>query len=131
MFFNYIILRVFFFFFQIFLRCGKHQFDSVDLVNFAGSRIVVNGHDVCLREGMSQFFDNTLSNHMVWKAGKRLGTNDVWRSAVDQLDHLTCQEPSFTCLVSDGYERFCVGCQVFDVCGGSKRLLLASSFLKV
>ena len=113
---------------MILLCCGEHQFDSVNLVNFAGSRIVVDGHDVCLREGLSQFLDYTLSNYMVWKAGKRLGTNDVWRSAVDQLDHLTCQEPSFTCLVSDGYERFCVGCQVFDVCRRIETFALGQFF---
>ena len=31
---------------QIFIGCGQHQFDSVDLVYLAGTRVIIDGYDI-------------------------------------------------------------------------------------
>ena len=67
---------------------GK-QLDSVELVDFAGTGIVVDGHDVggriCLPEG----FDDALTYDVVRQAAEGLGTYDVRYAFLDQLHHLT------------------------------------------
>ena len=50
---------------HIFNRCRQHQLDPVDLVDFAGTRIVVNGNDVGFRESLAKFLDHALSYHMI------------------------------------------------------------------
>ena len=42
---------------------------------------------------------------MIRQARKRLDADDIVNVAVDQLHHLTCQEPSLTCLVTAGNNR--------------------------
>ena len=101
---------------KILLRCGKHQFDSVQLINFAGTWIVVDGNDVGFRMLTAHFFDNTFTNDVVRQAAKRLDADDVRNTTVDQLHHLTGQEPSLTGLVSGGNDRFCHFCKVVDIC---------------
>lgn len=94
--FLYILLFV-----QVFLRGGQHQLDTVKLVDLAGTGIIVDCYDICLRVLVADLFDDALTYDMVRQAGKRLGTYDVFRATVDQLHHLSGQKPSFTGLVSD------------------------------
>ena len=101
-----------FFLFQILMRSRQHQLDSIQLVYLAGARIVVNGHDVRLRVLVAEFFDNTLTYHVVWQAGKRLQTKYVFDSAVYEIHHLAGQEPSLSALISDGNES-CLTLNVF------------------
>ena len=89
---------------HILARCGQHQLDPVQLVDFAGPRIVVDGYDVGLRVPPAQFFDHAFSHHMVGQAGEGLGADDVGRAAVDQLQHLPGEEPSLPGLVANGYD---------------------------
>ena len=76
---------LFCFLIQIFYGGGKHQFDSVQLVDLAGTRIVIDGHDIGTRIAVTQFLDDTLAVHMVRQAGERLRADDVRCSGVDQL----------------------------------------------
>ena len=73
---------------------------------------------------MADLFDDTLAYDMVRQAGERLGTYDVFRTAVDQLHHFAGQKPSFTGLVSDRYDRLGVFCQLLNVCRRIKMLAL-------
>ena len=63
---------------------GK-QLDSVELVYFAGTRVIIDRNDVGQRILVAQLLNNTFSYDMVRQAGKWLRTNDVVRSGVDQL----------------------------------------------
>ena len=75
--------------FHVLYSSREHQLDSVQLVYLAGTRIVVDSHNVGLRILTAQLFDNTFTNNVVWKTSKRLGTYDVWHAGMDQLKHLT------------------------------------------
>ena len=75
--------------FQILLGCGEHELDSVELVDFASTGIVVDGHDVRGRICLPQGLDNALTYDVVRQAAEGLGTYDVWYAFLDQLDHLT------------------------------------------
>ena len=48
----------------------------------------------------AQLLDDTLSDNMVWKAGKRLCADDIIDSAVNQLKHLSGQEPALAGLIA-------------------------------
>lgn len=75
--------------FQILLGGGEHELDAVELVDFAGAGIVVDGHDVGGRISFPQGFDNALAYDVVRQAAEGLGTYDVWYAFLDQFDHLT------------------------------------------
>ena len=64
---------------------------------------------------LAKLFDDTFTYDMVGQAGKRLGADDVIDTAVDQFNHFTGQEPAFTGLVTDGYDRTGIFCQRLDV----------------
>ena len=46
------------------------------------------------------FLDHTFSDNVVWQAAKWLGADDIFNTAVDQLQHLAGQKPAFASLVS-------------------------------
>ena len=64
---------------------------------------------------MAQFFDNTLTNNVVWQTCKWLCADNIGCSLVDEFDHFTGQEPAFTSLVSDGNNMFGGFCGILDV----------------
>ena len=72
-------------FFQVFICCGEHQFDSVQLIYFTGTWIVVDGNDIGHRILVTQFFDDTFADYVVRQASKWLCAYDVVDTAVDQL----------------------------------------------
>ena len=80
--------------FQILLGRREHQLDSVQLVNLACTRIVINGYDIGQGILSSQLFDHTFADYVVRQAGEGLCADDVIDSGMDQLQHLTGQEPS-------------------------------------
>ena len=106
---QYHLFRASFALLQILLGGGEHEFDSVELVDFAGAGIVVDGYDVGGRICLPQSLDNALTYHVVRQAAEGLGTYDVRYAFLDQFHHLTGQEPSLTGLVADGYDRFRIG----------------------
>ena len=67
----------------------EHQFDAVQLVYFACSRIIIDCNDVGFRMTAAQFFNNTFSDYVVWQTGERLCADNVWCTAVDQLQHFS------------------------------------------
>ena len=71
--------------------------------------------------------DNTLAHDVVWKTCKWLCAHDVRCSALYELDHLTCQEPSLTILVTNGYDRSCIGGKLLDMGRSLKTLTLFKS----
>ena len=91
---------------EIFLGGREHQLDPVKLIDFAGTRIVVDGDNIGKRVALAQFFDNTLSDNVVWKTSKRLCTDNVVDAAVDQFHHFSGQEPAFSGLIADIYDGF-------------------------
>ena len=68
---------------QIFLGSGKHQLDTVQLVDFAGARIIVYGNNIGLRITAAQLLDNAFSDNMVGQTAKWLGADNVFHSVVD------------------------------------------------
>ena len=114
-------------FIHIPVRSGKHELDTVYLVDLRCTRIIVDCHDVCLRVGLTQMLDNALTHDVVWKACKWLCAHDVRSSALYELDHLTCQEPSLTILVTNGYDRSCIGGKLFDMGRSLESLTLFKS----
>ena len=87
-------------FFQVLLRGGQHQLDSVQLVHFTGTGIIIHGGNVRLGIGFFQHFHDALSHHMVGKAGKGLDADDIGCAGGDQLHHFTGQEPALTVLIA-------------------------------
>ena len=51
---------------------------------------------------------------MVRQAAERLNADDVVDTALDELQHLTGQEPALTGLVSKGDKAVCHHCQILD-----------------
>ena len=112
---------------HLLLRSRKHQFDAVQLVYFACSRIIIDCNDVGFRMTAAQFFNNTFSDYVVWQTGERLCADNVWCTAVDQLQHFSGKDhpspvwfPRET--ISFAIEARCSICD-----GGSKRLLAFSA----
>ena len=116
------LFLIFLFFIEVFNSRRKHQLDSVQLIDFAGTGIVIHRDNVGFGEAVAQFLDDTLADNMVRQAGERLCADNVVRAAVDQLDHLAGQEPSLAALVADGYEGLRVLGQLADMRGRSAAL---------
>lgn len=49
---------------KVFVGCCKHQFDTVDLIDFAGAGVVVDGNDVCFRMLMAKLFDYAFADNV-------------------------------------------------------------------
>ena len=62
---------------QIVHRRCQHQFDAVQLIDFAGARVIVDGYDIGPGECFSQWLDHAFSDDVVRQAAKRLGAHDV------------------------------------------------------
>ena len=90
---------------KIFVGGGQHQLDAVQLVDLAGARIVIHGHDIGLREGLAELLDHAFSHHMVGEAAEGLRADNVGDIAMDQLNHLAGQKPPLAGLVAGRYER--------------------------
>ena len=86
---------------QIFIGGGQHKFNTVDLVDLAGARIVVDGYDIGARICISKFFNNAFSNNMVRQTAKWLRADNIAGSLMNQFNHFTGQKPSFTSLIAD------------------------------
>ena len=76
-----------FLFLKLLLCCRKHQFNTVQLVYFTGTGVIVDGNDVGLRVAAAKLFDDTLTDNVVGQTAKGLGANDIIDTLVDQLDH--------------------------------------------
>ena len=87
-------------FFQVLLRGGQHQLDSVQLVHFTGTGIIIHGGNVCLGLGFFQHLHDAFSHNMIGKTGKRLDADDVGRAGGNELYHFTGQEPALTVLIA-------------------------------
>ena len=111
-------------FIHILVRSGKHELDSVYLIDLRCTRIIVDSHDVCLRICFTQMLDNTLAYDMVRQTCKWLSAHDVRGTALYELDHLACKEPSLTILVSYGYDRPCILGKFFNMSWGLETLTL-------
>ena len=104
---------------QVLISRAQHQFNTVQLINFTCTRVIIDRYDIGTWMTMTKLFDNTLAYDMVWQAGKRLGTYDVWRIIFNQLQHLSSQEPTLTGLISKRYNIRSHGCHMVDI--GSRR----------
>ena len=86
---------------KILLRSRQHKLDSVELVNFAGTRVIIYGDYVGIRISGAQLFYDTLTYDMVRQACERLAADDVLSSVVNKLNHFGREKPALTCLVSE------------------------------
>lgn len=75
--------------FQVPMGGTHHQLDSVQLVGIAGTRIIVNGHDVGLGIHLPKSLHHALSGYMVGQAGKRLQTRYILNATMNQLYHFS------------------------------------------
>ena len=53
---------------QVFLCGGEHQLDPVQLINFTGSGIVINGNNIGFGITLAQLFYYPLADHVVGQA---------------------------------------------------------------
>ena len=102
----------------------EHELDSVELVYFGSTGIVIDGDDVGTGMCVPYCFDDTLADNMVGQACEGLAAYDVRNTVMDELDHLARKEPSFTCLISDGYDGLCKFCDLLDRCLRSEVITL-------
>ena len=86
--------------FQILLCSRKHKLDPVQLVYFAGTGVIVDSYDIGVGILSTDFLDYAFPYDVVGQTAKGLGADDVFHSGVDQLQHLTRQEPALAGLVA-------------------------------
>ena len=89
---------------QVFLCGRKHQLDSVELIDLAGSWVIVDGDDVGERILMTQFLDDAFADYMIWKTAKGLRADNIVDAGVDKLQHFSSEEPSLSGLVPKGHD---------------------------
>ena len=87
---------------EVFHRHREHELDPVQLIDFTGPRVIVNWGDVGRRVRASDFTNHAFAGNMIRQAGKGLQADNVIDAAVNQLDHLSGQEPAFPGLVGEG-----------------------------
>ncbi len=68
---------------QIFLCRRKHQFNPVQLVYLAGSRVIVYGDNIGIGIIIPKFLNHAFSHDVVRQAAKGLGAYDIAYAAVD------------------------------------------------
>ena len=65
---------------------------------------------------------------MVREASEGLDTDDVFDTAVDKLDHFSCQEPALTGFVSDAHD----GLRIFDqIVDAGRRIKVLTLFVSL
>lgn len=99
---------------QVFLCGGEHQLDPVQLINFTGSGIVINGNNIGFGITLAQLFYYPLADHVVGKASERLGTYDIAGACLNKLHHFPGKEPAFTGLIADGNNGSGIGSNVVN-----------------
>ncbi len=73
---------------------GEKKFDSVLLIDFAGTGIVIDGDNINARVLFFYDFHNSLAYDVIRKASEGLRTDDVVDAFVDMLDHFGHKKPS-------------------------------------
>ena len=98
-----VFLYVYFFFFLL-LEClvsrCEHQLDAVELVDLAGSRIVIDRNDIRLGVYLFDRLYDALADDVIRQASEGLYTYDVRRSALDKMYHFSREEPALAELVT-------------------------------
>lgn len=97
---------------HILLGGCQHQLDSVQLIDFTGSRIIVYGDNIGSRMPAAKLLDDSLSDDMIGQAAKGLSTDNILHIAVNQLQHFTSQEPSFAGLIAQRHKILSHGGQI-------------------
>ena len=87
-------------FLQIFLCGRKHQLDTVKLVDLARTGVIVDRYDVGERILSAQLLDHALADYVIWQAGEWLCADNVIDAGMDELKHLSGQEPAFSGLIA-------------------------------
>ena len=87
---------------HVLLGHADHELDTVELVDLARARVVVNGHDIALRVQTAQLLAHSLAHHMVGQAREGLRADDVRRTMVDQVEHLGSEQPTLAHVVAQG-----------------------------
>ena len=82
------------------LGVGQHEFDPVLLVDPGCAGIIVDGDDVAHGVVVLQLADHPLAHDVVGQAAEGLGADDVAGTGVDQLQHLSGEQPAFAHLVA-------------------------------
>ena len=90
------------------------------MIDLAGAGIIVDGYNVGLGICLTQRLNDALAYHMVGKAAKGLGTDNIGYVVVDQLHHFTGKEPSFPGLIADGDNGLRKGSDFPDGSGSGK-----------
>ena len=80
----------FLFFSQVFLGCGKHKLNPVELIDLACAGIVVDSDDICKRMLFTDFLNHAFSDNMVWQAAKGLYADNIICSGINKLKHFPC-----------------------------------------
>ena len=68
---------------------GEHQLDAVQLIDLAGTGIVVDRHDIGSGILFAQFLDHALAYYVVGQAAEGLAADNIGYTAVNQFHHFS------------------------------------------
>ena len=95
-------VSAFFLFVVLHLGGGDHELDAVELIDLAGAGIVIDGDDIGLGVAASDLTEHALAHHVVGQTGEGLAAHDVGHAVLDELDHLSGEQPALPGLVAQG-----------------------------
>ena len=90
---------------HVFLGHADHELNAVELVDLGRTGVVVHRDNVALGVLTAQFLDHSLTHHVVGQARKGLRADDVGRTVVDQVEHLSREQPAFTHVIAHRKHR--------------------------
>lgn len=94
----------------------QHHFDAVDLVDLAGSGVVIKGDDADAGVALFDGFEHAATGDMVGQTGKGLHTDDAVCAAVNKIKNLGCEEPALPCVIAQREKALDFFCQLIN-CG--------------
>ena len=79
---------------------GDHELEPVELVDLAGTQVIVDADDIGLRVEAPDLAEHALSHHVVGQASEGLAAHDVRGAVLDELGHLGREQPPLARLVA-------------------------------
>ena len=103
---------------------GKHELDSVFLIDLCCTGVVIDGNNICLWVSLLDGTGHTLCHNVIRQAAERLGADDVFNAMFNQHCHFSGDHPAFAhtdALIGIFVRRFP---QFFKVMHGRKYAML-------
>ena len=75
-------------------RIGKHQLDTVFLIDLCRAGVIVDGNDVDVGDPLLDRLHHSLAADVIGETPEGLGADDVVHAAVGKLQHLGGEQPA-------------------------------------